>query len=103
MHAALSGEADVVERALRQRPELAEAVEVALVIGELAPVQRALRDPEWVNRVLIHGHKPFELPVFSACLRTHRAPALRRVIALLLDHGASLPGAGLLTFSVDDI
>ncbi len=104
MHAALSGRAPVVERYLRQRPELAQAVEVALVVGELGPVQRALReDPEWVNRVLTHGHKPFELPVFSACLRTHRAPALRRVIALLLDHGASLAGAELLTFSVDDL
>jgi hypothetical protein len=102
--AALSGRADDVERYLKQRPALQDAVEVALVIGHEPPVRKALReDPEWVNRVLTHGHKPFELPVFSACLRTHRAPALRRVLALLLDHGAQLPGAELLTFSVDDL
>ncbi|MDA0167928.1 ankyrin repeat domain-containing protein [Solirubrobacter taibaiensis] len=103
--AALSGRADLVEGYLKQRPELARHIEVALVIGAIEPVRAALRDPEFANRELTHGHKPFELPVFSACRRTARADDLRRVLALLLDHGASLPGAELLTFtlSFDDL
>ena len=70
------------------------------MIGELGPVQARTARPGVGNRELTHGHKPFELPVFSACLRTHRATELRRVMALLLDHGASLPGAELLTFAL---
>src|SRR4051794_35691218 len=102
VHAALSGRADLVERYLERRPELAHDVGVALVTGNLAPVEAAVRDPRFVHGELTHGHKPLELPCFSACRATARAADLRRVIALLLDHGASLPGADLLTFSIDD-
>jgi len=103
VHAALSGDIATAERYLEQRPELAEVVEVALLIGNERPVREALKDPGWVNRLLTHGHKPFELPIFSPWRNTDRAPALRRLTALLLDHGAKLPGAELLTFSLDDL
>jgi ankyrin repeat protein len=93
--AALDGRDDVADRLLAHDPALATAgLDVALVLGDEAAVREALeRDPGIVGRDLPGpGRKPLSCACHSAFLRpsSPRAPGVRRVIRLLLDHGADV-------------
>jgi ankyrin repeat protein len=93
--AALDGRDDVAERLLAHDPALARAgLDVALVLGDERAVAAALdRDPELVSRELPGvGRKPLSCACHSAFLRpsSPRAPAVRRVVELLLDRGADV-------------
>jgi ankyrin repeat protein len=95
VRAALSGRADLVERLLDADPALAEAgLDVALVLGDETAVAAELRrDPGLVGRELPGvGRKPLSCACHSACLRpsSPRAAGVRRVVELLLDHGADV-------------
>src|SRR4051812_11797207 len=95
VEAALDGRADVAERLLAHDPSLASAgLDVAVVLGDDAAVASALReDPGIVSRVLPGpGRKPLSCACHSAFLKpaSPRAPGVRRVVELLLDHGADV-------------
>jgi hypothetical protein len=95
VRAALDGRADVAEQLLARDPPLADAgLDVALVLGDSEKVAVALeRDPELVARELPGvGRRPLSCACHSAFLRpsSPRAPGLRRVVELLLDHGADV-------------
>ena len=91
--AALGGRADVAGRLLEHDPALAASgLDVALVLGDAPAVAAALeRDPGLVGRELPGpGRKPLSCACHSVFLRpdSPRAADVRRVVALLLDHGA---------------
>jgi ankyrin repeat protein len=95
VNAALDGRADIVERLLTHDPTLAEAgLDVALVLGDERTVGAELdRDPSLVSRDLPGpGRKPLSCACHSVFLRpsSPRAPAVRRIVALLLDRGADV-------------
>jgi hypothetical protein len=92
---ALDGRDDVAERLLAEDPGLAgDDLAVALVLGDERAVAAALdRDPGLVSRELEGvGRKPLSCACHSAFLRpaSPRAPAVRRVVRLLLDRGADV-------------
>jgi len=93
VEAALDGRPEIAERLLEHDPSLASAgLDVALVLGDHAAVTRALEaDPALISRD-IRGRKPLSHACHSAFLRpaSPRAPGVRRVVALLLDHGADV-------------
>jgi ankyrin repeat protein len=93
VEAALDGRPDVAERLLAHDPSLVSAgLEVALVLGDHEAVAAALRtDPELVSTE-VHGRKPLSHACHSVFLRpdSPRAPGVRRVVELLLDHGADV-------------
>src|SRR5689334_3244051 len=93
VEAALHGRADVAERLLAHDPELARAgLDVALVLGDDAAVAQALRaDPALVSKPL-GDRKPLSYACHSVFLKpsSPRAPGVRRVVELLLDHGADV-------------
>jgi ankyrin repeat protein len=91
--AALDGRDDVAERLLVHDPDLADGdLGAALVLGDAERVRAALaRDPGLVAAdVPGTGRRPLSCACHSAFLRpdSPRAPGVRRVIELLLDHGA---------------
>jgi hypothetical protein len=93
--AALDGRADVAEQLLARDPALADAgLDVAFVLGDPEQVAAALeRDPALVARELPGvGRRPLSCACHSVFLRpsSPRAPGLRRVVKLLLDHGADV-------------
>src|SRR3954470_19614035 len=95
VEAALDGRADVAERLLAHDPSLASAgLDVAVVLGDDAAVASALReDPGIVSRGLPGpGRQPLSFACHSAFLKpaSPRAPGVRRVVELLLDHGADV-------------
>jgi ankyrin repeat protein len=95
VHAALDGREDVVDRLLAHDPSLATAgLDVRLVLGDHDAVAQALAaDPGIVERdVPGAGRRPLSCACHSACLRpsSRRADGVRRVVALLLDHGADV-------------
>jgi ankyrin repeat protein len=91
--AALDGRPDIAERLLAHDPSLAGAgLDVALVLGDHAAVAAALSaDPDLVSKAL-GARKPLSYACHSAFLRpdSSRAPGVRKVVALLLDHGAGV-------------
>ena len=91
--AALNGRADVAERLLAHDPALADGdLGAALVLGDADVVAADLaRDRTLVGtEVPGAGRRPLSCACHSAFLRpdSPRAPGVRRVIELLLDHGA---------------
>ena len=91
--AALNGRPDVAERLLAHDPALADGdLGAALVLGDADAIAAALaRDPGLVTReVPGAARRPLSCACHSAFLRpdSPRAPGVRRVIELLLDHGA---------------
>jgi hypothetical protein len=91
--AALSGRDDVADRLLAHDPALAgSGLDVAVVLGDERAVADALRrDPAVVGRELPGpGRKPLSCACHSVFLRptSPRARGVRRVVELLLYHGA---------------
>ncbi len=93
VEAALGGRPDVAERLLAYDPSLASAgLDVALVLGDEDAVLQALQhEPDLISKDL-NGRKPLSHACHSAFLRpgSPRAPGVRRVVELLLDHGAGV-------------
>jgi ankyrin repeat protein len=93
VEAALDGRPDIAERLLAHDPSLSSAgLDVALVLGDSDAVAEALRkDPDLVSKRL-GARRPLSHACHSAFLRpdSPRAPGVRRVIELLLDHGADV-------------
>ena len=91
--AALNGRDDIAERLLAHDPSLATAgLDVALVLGDHDAVAKALdADPGLVSKDL-NGRRPLSHACHSAFLRpsSARASGVRRVVELLLDHGADV-------------
>jgi ankyrin repeat protein len=93
VEAALNGRADAAERLLAHDPALAYAgLEVALVLGDDAAVAEALREDPGLVSKQVGDRKPLSHACHSAFLHPEspRAPGVRRVVALLLDHGADV-------------